>query len=226
MDFILQADRPRRRRGGAGPVERYFAAVGNRPDLVDPEKAAYFYWLKGDLKKALVLFGKAYEENASVSAGTALVMMADEVGDSARDAVMEELCTKHQAKAPLSIKVLENPFVFGPVLLASALLTTTAVAASVRVCSRRDALSMFPGNELEHQPIDPLGFLVLHPMRRLRKPFEPAVVAEGQARLGRTRVKEHVAFAPDHRAPGRAPLGRLAAVAGGAGPRDTSGSSP
>jgi tetratricopeptide (TPR) repeat protein len=88
-------------------VERYFAAVGDRPDLVDPERAGYFYWLTGDPKKALVLFAKAYEAKASVSAGTALVLMADDLGDLARrDAVLEELCTRHAAKAPLSTKVL------------------------------------------------------------------------------------------------------------------------
>ena len=39
--------------------------------------------------------------------------------------------------------------------------------------------------ELEQQSIDPIGLLVLHPVRRLRNPFEPAVVAESDARAGR-----------------------------------------
>ena len=84
---------------------------------------------------------------------------------------------------------------------------------------------MFPGNELEQQPIDPLGRLVLDPVRRLRKPFEPAVVAEGEARLGRAR-RRNTSPLPQIISVGTRTLGSRGAPAGAAWPRDTSGSWP
>jgi hypothetical protein len=89
-------------------VEQFFAAYGDRPDIVDPEKSGYFYWLAGSPRKALANFRKAYETKTSITAAFALVLMADELGDTAqRDAVIDELCTRHRDKAPKSIRILQ-----------------------------------------------------------------------------------------------------------------------
>src|SRR4051794_19197722 len=50
--------------------------------------------------------------------------------------------------------------------------------------------------ELEQQPVDPLGLLVVQPVGRPLEPLQPAVVAQGEARFGDATLEERIPVAP------------------------------
>ena len=89
-------------------VEQYYALVGDQPGVLGQEKVGLFYWLTGSHRMALDAFRKEYDAKTTMTSAFALVTMADELGDTEqRDAVIDELATKHWAKAPKSIAVLK-----------------------------------------------------------------------------------------------------------------------
>ena len=93
------------------------AAVADRAQPAGPLQAGYASWLQGSTKEAMDSMRKAYESTSPLMAGCALMVLADELGDAAqRDAILNELCTKHRAKAPKMFDVLEmfrDPFARG-----------------------------------------------------------------------------------------------------------------
>jgi tetratricopeptide (TPR) repeat protein len=89
-------------------VDRYISARVDRPDLLNEEYAACFYWLDGRPEQAKVEFAKAYEKRISVSAGLGLAMIADDEKNTARrDELLGELVTKHKARAPKSLAICQ-----------------------------------------------------------------------------------------------------------------------
>ena len=111
--------------GGAGPrraVRRGRRRTRGRrrrwrPQPADALQAGYSSWLQGSTKEAMESMRKAYESTSPLLAGCALMVLADELGDAAqRDAILNDLCAKHRAKAPRMFDVLEmfrDPFARG-----------------------------------------------------------------------------------------------------------------
>jgi tetratricopeptide (TPR) repeat protein len=88
-------------------VEKYLAAIGDRPDIAGPEMTGFYYWLSGSPRKALESFHKAFEATSSVAAGLGLVMAADDLGDAPlRDEVLKELCARAD-KAPKTVQICQ-----------------------------------------------------------------------------------------------------------------------
>jgi WD40 repeat protein/tetratricopeptide (TPR) repeat protein len=89
-------------------VEQYLAADANRAKRLNPENLAFYYWLSGSRPKALGAFRRAYEEKSSILAARALVMIADDLGDRAqRDAMLNNLSTKHRAAVPNTSRLFQ-----------------------------------------------------------------------------------------------------------------------
>jgi tetratricopeptide (TPR) repeat protein len=84
-------------------TESYLAANETRPDLANPQMAAYFDWLSGSPKKALdrlTRFLETYPESTFV---LDMFLISDQLGEKdRRDAYLEQLCTKLKDKAPKS----------------------------------------------------------------------------------------------------------------------------
>jgi Tfp pilus assembly protein PilF len=92
-------------------ADQYIAAHAERTDLVwlKPEALAYYYWIDGRIAEAKAKFAEGFEKQGAVSALISLAMIADDERDKARrDQLLDEICTKHKAKAPLSIGVCQT----------------------------------------------------------------------------------------------------------------------
>ncbi len=73
-----------------------------------PQSIGYFYWLRGDLKKAAASFRKAYDAGPTHMMCIALMLTADELGDAAaRDEWLETFLTRHRNQAPNTAKIFE-----------------------------------------------------------------------------------------------------------------------
>jgi tetratricopeptide (TPR) repeat protein len=96
----------------AGEPEVAAADRGRQP--ADALQTGYSSWLQGSTKEAMESMRKAYASTSPLLAGCALMVLADERGDAAqRNAILDDLCAKHRAKAPRVFDVLEmfrNPF--------------------------------------------------------------------------------------------------------------------
>ena len=89
-------------------VERYLAFTADRPDLVSEEVTGLFYWLSGSPRKAMDHLRKSYEDQTSISAACSLVLIADDLDDAGRrDPLIDELWTKHRARAPRTIETMK-----------------------------------------------------------------------------------------------------------------------
>jgi tetratricopeptide (TPR) repeat protein len=83
-------------------------AIADRAQPADPLQDGYSAWLQGSTKEAMESMRKAYESTSPLLAGCALMVLADETGDAAqRDAILNDLRTKHRTKAPKMFDVLE-----------------------------------------------------------------------------------------------------------------------
>jgi tetratricopeptide (TPR) repeat protein len=87
-------------------TERYVASVEGRPDLVNPEIAAYFSWSSGSPKIARDYLGKLYAVTPTALLGLQLATVCDELGDNKkRDAVLEEVCNELKGQAPKTFEI-------------------------------------------------------------------------------------------------------------------------
>jgi tetratricopeptide (TPR) repeat protein len=100
-----------------GEVGDAAAAADRGQPPAEPLQSGYSSWLQGSTKEAMEDMRKAYESTSPLLAGCALMILADERGDAAqRDAILDELCAKHRARAPKMFDVLEmfrDPFARG-----------------------------------------------------------------------------------------------------------------
>ena len=84
------------------------ATARQRASATPPAAIGYFYWLRGDPKKAGPYFRKAYDSAPSATTCTPLILIADEVGDAAtRDEWVRTLITRHRAQAPNTARIVE-----------------------------------------------------------------------------------------------------------------------
>ena len=68
----------------------------------------YFFWLGGQPKEALNWFRKAYLNTQSGPGCVELMLVADEIGDTAtRDDCLMKLTTKHRAEGPKTARICE-----------------------------------------------------------------------------------------------------------------------
>ena len=75
---------------------------------LDHEVLGFFSWLGGQPKEALNWFRKAYLKTPSGPSCVALMLVADEIGDTAtRDDCLMKLTTKHRADGPRTAQICE-----------------------------------------------------------------------------------------------------------------------
>ena len=76
--------------------------------MTPPAAIGYFYWLRGDPKKAGPYFRKAYDAAPSAMTCIPLILVADELGDAAaRDEWIRTLTTRHRGQSPNSARIFE-----------------------------------------------------------------------------------------------------------------------
>ena len=83
-------------------VEQYVTARADRPDLLNPEYAACYFWFDGNVDKAKEAFRKAVEKTASFSATLSLAMIANDENDTAATPCSNDIVTKRAAEGPNS----------------------------------------------------------------------------------------------------------------------------
>jgi tetratricopeptide (TPR) repeat protein len=89
-------------------AERVLAKSGDGPGVTPPTAIGYFYWLRGDPKKAGPYFRKAYDAAPSASTCSPLILIADELGDAeARDEWIQTLLSRYRNQAPFTAQIFE-----------------------------------------------------------------------------------------------------------------------
>jgi tetratricopeptide (TPR) repeat protein len=89
-------------------AERALAASADGPNVVPPTAVGYFYWLRGEPKKACSYFRKAYDAAPSHVTCTPLILIADELNDAAaRDEWIQTLLTRYRNQAPNTTRIFE-----------------------------------------------------------------------------------------------------------------------
>ncbi len=92
----------------AALAEAALAKQGPGAAVAAPQSIGYFYWLRGDLKKASASFRKAYDAGPTHMMCIALMLTADELGDAAaRDEWLETFLTRHRNQSPNTAKIFE-----------------------------------------------------------------------------------------------------------------------
>ena len=61
----------------------YLKSIKDHPDQAAPGPVGYFYWMGGDTKNAMIWFRNAYEKAPGPYTCFNLILLADEIGDSA-----------------------------------------------------------------------------------------------------------------------------------------------
>lgn len=93
---------------GVPVVDPAAQVAAARAEVAGTLEQGFGAWQKGESKEATDTLRKAWESSSPLLAGCALAALADEQGDTAqRDAFLGEVCTKHRAKAPKMIAVLQ-----------------------------------------------------------------------------------------------------------------------
>ena len=89
-------------------AERVLAKSGEGPSVIPPTAMGYFYWLRGDPKKAGPYFRKAYDAAPSASTCSPMILIADELGDATvRDEWIQTLLTRHRNQSPNTAQIFE-----------------------------------------------------------------------------------------------------------------------
>ncbi len=89
-------------------TEHYLQSIGNRPDIAAHWALGYFYWLSGDMKKAMSFFRKAYDANPTIQNCLNLILIADELGDAAAfDEWIQTFLTKYPGQAAKSTRIYQ-----------------------------------------------------------------------------------------------------------------------
>jgi tetratricopeptide (TPR) repeat protein len=88
--------------------EQHLEPIIQQPGQGDPAQIGYFYWLAGDLKKAMLWFRQAYSRSPNHATCFNLILLADEIGDTAtRDESVRTLLAKHRRLAPKACQIYE-----------------------------------------------------------------------------------------------------------------------
>ena len=91
-------------------ADRVLATPGAGAGVAPPGAIGYFYWLRGDPKKAGTYFRKAYDASPSAMTCIPLILVADELGDAAaRDEWIRTLTTRHRGQSPNTRPDLRGP---------------------------------------------------------------------------------------------------------------------
>ncbi len=89
-------------------ADRVLAKGGEGASATSPTAIGYFYWLRGDPKKAEQYFRKAYDSAPSATTCTPLILVADERGDTTtRDEWVRTLINRHRNQAPNTARIFE-----------------------------------------------------------------------------------------------------------------------
>ncbi len=89
-------------------ADRVLAKSGDGPSVTSPAAIGYFYWLRGEPKKAVPYFHRAYEAAPSHTTCTPLILIADELGDAAdRNEWIQTLLTQYRKQAPYTARIFE-----------------------------------------------------------------------------------------------------------------------
>jgi tetratricopeptide (TPR) repeat protein len=89
-------------------VENYLKPINERPELAGPAAVGYFQWLSGDTKTAMLWFRQAYSSSPTVYTCFNLILLADEIGDTAtRDEAIRILLTNFRRQGPVACRIYE-----------------------------------------------------------------------------------------------------------------------
>jgi tetratricopeptide (TPR) repeat protein len=81
----------------------------DRPDAASPLEAGYFYWMSGDLKKALECFTREYARSKEEMTYLNMAILADELRDDARrDTMLADYCARFKGKADAWVALCER----------------------------------------------------------------------------------------------------------------------
>ncbi len=76
----------------------YLKPINDQPNRAAPGPVGYFYWLSGDSKTAMIWFRNAYTRTPGPHTCFNLILLADEIGDSAtRDEMIRVLLSQCDA---------------------------------------------------------------------------------------------------------------------------------
>ena len=86
----------------------YLKSIKDHPDQAAPAPVGYFYWMGGDTKNAMIWFRNAYEKAPGPYTCFNLILLADEIGDSAtREEAIRVLLTNYRRQAPVACEMYQ-----------------------------------------------------------------------------------------------------------------------
>jgi tetratricopeptide (TPR) repeat protein len=86
-------------------AEQYLETIGG-PEAASPEAVGFFAWAGGKPKEALSWFQKAYQKTPAAHRGACVMLVADEIGDTAtRDESLKTLVGKHRSEALKTVSI-------------------------------------------------------------------------------------------------------------------------
>ena len=86
----------------------YVKSINDHPDQAAPGPVGYFYWMGGDTKNAMIWFRNAYEKAPGPYTCFNLILLADEIGDSAtREEAIRVLLTNYRRQAPVACEMYQ-----------------------------------------------------------------------------------------------------------------------
>ena len=134
-------------------ADRVLATGAEGAAATPPAAIGYFYWLRGDPKKAGPYFRKAYDAAPSATTCTPLILIADELGDVAtRDEWVRTLITRYRNQSPNTARIFE---IFGKAAGpdrpdATDLQAVDQILGKIRVAAYRGSNEFFVGCYLKN----------------------------------------------------------------------------
>ncbi|APW60563.1 hypothetical protein [Paludisphaera borealis] len=110
QDLFLFRQRIQCVRPGSEPddAKARLNALAAAPASIQSGESGYIYWLNDSPRKALEALEAAYQAAPRVNLATAIMLVADELGDAARrDSAREDLCSKLKDQAPKTCAICQ-----------------------------------------------------------------------------------------------------------------------